>query len=369
MRLAYAIHGYGRGHAMRALGVLPHLMARHDVLILAGGDAYDILHTDYAVTRIPTLAYHYNAKGQISDWLTFKRNFPAVIDAAVGGPASVMVANVLKQFEPDVLITDSEIFSLRAAGRLGIPRITFDHFALLVYCKPNIPWYDRILFKRDSGVYRLLYGGAERIIASGFFSAPPRRLGVCVVGPVIREAVRNTRPTNGQHLLVYLNKGESDYTPRIERALLSLDIPVRVYGTPRRGLQQNIQFKPLSNLAFIEDLASCKAVFASAGNQLCGEVVHFGKPMLCMPQGCVEQRLNAAQIEKMGLGMQTRKGRVTPELMQTFLSRADDFRENAKRESRDGEREAFEAIERYALELSKQKDRRTAEKQNAVTKG
>ena len=36
MRIVYGIHGYGRGHATRALGVLPELRQRHEVLGLAG---------------------------------------------------------------------------------------------------------------------------------------------------------------------------------------------------------------------------------------------------------------------------------------------------------------------------------------------
>ena len=36
LRIAYGVHGYGRGHSSRALAVLPELTKRHDVLVLAG---------------------------------------------------------------------------------------------------------------------------------------------------------------------------------------------------------------------------------------------------------------------------------------------------------------------------------------------
>ncbi|MBN1512501.1 MAG: hypothetical protein JXB13_10840, partial [Phycisphaerae bacterium] len=57
MKIAYGVHGFGRGHAMRARAVLPELFRRHEVLVLAGGDAYHALSADFAVTRIPTLKY------------------------------------------------------------------------------------------------------------------------------------------------------------------------------------------------------------------------------------------------------------------------------------------------------------------------
>ena len=42
MRIAYGVMGYGRGHAMRTMSVLPALMAEHEVTVFAGGDAYPV---------------------------------------------------------------------------------------------------------------------------------------------------------------------------------------------------------------------------------------------------------------------------------------------------------------------------------------
>ena len=337
---------------MRALGVLPQLAQRHELLILAGGDAYRVLTSQYPVVNIPTLKYHYNRRGKLSNYLNLKRNLPAVLDFRWQGPTQDMVAGLLAKFEPAVVMSDSEPFTLWAARRLHLPTISFDHFGLLVYCRPEMSRWDRFLTWRDGVAYRMLYGKPDRIIVSGFFSAPPRRQGVQVVGPVIRQEVRQTSPTRGDHLLVYLNKGDQQLTPRIQSALNSLGCPVRVYGTTRQGGESNLEFKPLANLPFIEDLASCRAVFGTTGNQLLGEVIHFGKPMLGMPQACVEQRLNAVQLERMGIGMQTTPRGVTAELLREFLSREEQFVRNAQREARDGAAEALEAIDRFAAELA-----------------
>jgi uncharacterized protein (TIGR00661 family) len=336
---------------MRALAVLPELAKRHELLILAGGDAYDALRSEYAVTRISTFKYHYDKSGKLSNRLSFKRNISAVLDLKLKGPALEMVADAMMDFGADVVVSDSEAFTHRAARRLGIPRISFDHFGLLVYCRPAMSWMDRLVCWGNARVYRELFREPERAIVSSFFEAPPRREGVCVVGAVIRKEVRQMQPSRGEHLLVYVSKGENEYTPEIERALLELDCPVRVYGGPAEGHRGNIEFKPIRNLAFIEDLASCRAVFATTGNQLLGEVIHFGKPMLGMPIDCLEQRLNAAQIERMGIGMQVSRKRVTAELLRSFLAREGEFAKNARREARNGEREAVEAIERFSAEL------------------
>jgi uncharacterized protein (TIGR00661 family) len=277
---------------------------------------------------------------------------PLLLDVWSGGPTLTCIVDILEDFEPDIVLSDSEIYTHHAARALHIPRITFDHFGFLVYCRPEMSRWDRLKCRGSSFAYRRLFGEPERIIVSSFFDAPPIREGIRVVGPVIRPEVRSVAPSRREHLMVYLSMGQHEYTDQIERALLKLDCPVLVYGTPRRGLQGNLQFKPIANVPFIEDLASCRAVFATTGNQLLGEVIHFGKPILGMPIDCLEQRLNAAQIERMGIGMAAPRGRVTVELLRRFLEREPEFARNAQREARDGAREAIDAIEAFAAELT-----------------
>jgi UDP:flavonoid glycosyltransferase YjiC (YdhE family) len=61
--------------------------------------------------------------------------------------------------------------------------------------------------------------------------------------------------------------------------------------------------KPTCNDEFIADLASCKAVISSRGQQLIGEARYFGKPPLVvrMPKQH-EQEINARYTKKEGLG-------------------------------------------------------------------
>jgi uncharacterized protein (TIGR00661 family) len=352
LRFVYGVHGYGRGHAMRARAVLPSLMQRHDVCILAGGAAYDALSSDYVVTRIPVLEYHHDARGKLSNYLTAKRNVSLVLDVLWQGPGLQMVMNIIKDFGPDCVLTDSETYTHRAAARLGIPRITFDHFGVLVYGKTEFKDRQELARKGNAWVYRTLFGEPDRAVVTWFYDAPPKRDGVAVVGPVMRRELLDVTPTRGPHLLAYFSIPREQFTPSIEQALMALDCPVRVYGTDRRGMQKNLVFKPLANLPFIEDLASCRAVLATTGNQLCGEVIHFGKPMLGIPLDCLEQRANACALEWMGVGRWAKPSRITAELLREFLSREDEYRRNMPRASRDGAAEAIEAIERFAVELT-----------------
>ncbi|MBK9126554.1 MAG: hypothetical protein IPM13_01995 [Phycisphaerales bacterium] len=351
MRIAYGIFGYGRGHATRAAAVLPELCRRHAVRLFAGGDAYDQLSPEYPVSRIPTIGYRYTRRGAISGWLTARENAWSVLDMLLRGPQFRQVCEAVADFAPDLVISDAEPWMHRAARRLGIPRIGFDHFGVMVYCKPHIPFGDRIRSRRDVLVYRWLMGKPDRIIVSSFYHAKPRWPRVRVVGPLLRDEVLAAEPSRGQHLLVYFNKGAYQYAPHIERALQASGLPCRVYGTPRQGADGLIAYRPMSNVPFVEDMASCRAIISTAGNQLVGEAVHLGKPMLVMPEQCVEQRLNAASLERRGFGRAVRWRDFSVDHLQAFLAEEERFHAHIRCAARNGRREAVEAIESFIAEL------------------
>jgi len=352
LKIAYGVHGYGRGHATRALAVLPELSARHEVLLLAGGDAYRALRERYRPVRIPTFKYELGRSGKIAAARTLLRTAPKVADLSLRGPALEMVADVLGEFHPDVLVSDSEAWTHRAAREMGVPRIGFDHFGVLVYCDWPMGRLDRLRCRVEARLYKsLLSGQPDRIVIASFYAPPPRRESVRVVGPVLRPTVRAARARRGEYLLVYFSNGHIHFTPRVEAALRSQSVPVVVYGTGREGSEGNLEFRPPSNARFVEDLAGCRAVFCTAGNQLISEAMHFRKALLVLPEDSLEQRLNAAAVERMNIGMRTHRDVVSAELVREFLARERHLAENIPQRASDGRSQAVEAIERFAEEL------------------
>lgn len=353
MRIAYGIHGYGQGHAGRALAVLPELARRHDVLVLAGGDAYRALRADYPVVRIPTFRYQLGRGGRMSAGRTLLRALPKMMDLSLRGPALEMVGEVLAEFAPEVVVSDSEAWTHAAARRLRIPRISFDHFGVLVYCRWPMSWRQRLRCRLEARVYRgLMSAPADRIVIASFYAPPPTREGVRVVGPVLRETVLKALASRGEYLLVYFSNGHIHFTPRVEQSLLALDVPVVVYGMGWQGRQGNLDFRPPDNVKFVEDLAGCRAVFATAGNQLISEAMHLRKPLLVLPEDSLEQRLNAIAVEHMGIGERTSPKRVSAEQLRAFLAGEGRYRESFPDVPADGRTQAVQAIEQFAEELA-----------------
>jgi uncharacterized protein (TIGR00661 family) len=351
MRIAYGVHGYGHGHATRASAVLPELLRRHDVRIFAGGDAFETLSDTFDVRQIPTLGFAYK-NGRRSNWLTLKRNLPLMNDILAVGETSRSVLEELRRFAPHVVVCDCEPWTFRAAGLLSIPRIAFDHFGIMVRCKVPLPWLDWLKSLLDRSVYALMLGCAERALVSSFYDAPARAPGVRLIGPLLRGQAHSMTPSGGSHLLAYFNQGAIQLTDSILRALTGAGPEVRLYGARRQGRFGNVVFRPRADRPFLEDLASCRAVISTAGNQLVGEAMQFGKPLLVMPESSVEQRMNAAAIARLSLGESIDLGELTSDVIRGFLERTPSYAANALRQARDGGQEAIETLERWIAELS-----------------
>jgi uncharacterized protein (TIGR00661 family) len=355
MRIVYSVHGYGRGHASRTLAVLPYLMARHQVLILAGGDAFATIGSEHPVVRIPTMAFAYSQGSKSrrrSNWQTFKHNLPAALDLLWHGPTFQLVRESITEFAPDVIISDAEAWSHHVGSMLGIPRISFDHIGIMAYCRPPLAGFDRITSWLDASLYRILIRRPDRVIVSSFYEAAPRNRRVRIVAALPRDAVRRMQPSTREHLLVYFNRGHEQLNDKVLAGLHDLKRPIHVYGTLRRGRAGLLEFLPPSHTPFLEDLASCCGVISTAGNQLVGEAMFLGKPVLVFPESCAEQRMNALAVERLGIGMRADFRDFSAQTITRSLDRRDEFTANIGRNVRDGLPEALAAINQALQELA-----------------
>lgn len=351
MRIAYTVMGYGRGHAMRTAAVLPALERRHTVRVFAGRDAHHALRTRHDSHEISVIGYQYGDDGHISTRRTLARNAAAVADLLAAGPVTRGVWQAMADFAPDLVISDSETYGHRFARVHAVPRISFDHVGIMAYCRCAFAPGDGWRGARDALGYRAFMGDPDRILVSSFFDAAPRSERVRVVGAILRERVRAARPTAGDAVLVYLNKGDHQYTPALDTALRACGESVIVYGTSQRGRRANLHFKAPSQDRFVDDLAAARAVICTAGNQLLSEAIHLGKPVLALPEDAVEQRLNAQAIVDMGVGERAELHHLPLSTLGRFLEARDDYAAATARHRRDGLAEALRALDGFIAEL------------------
>ena len=351
MRIAYGVMGYGRGHAMRTSAVLPDLMRNHEVKVFAGRDAYHALRDRFPCEGLPVIGYQYNEAGQLSAPLTLRRNATLTTDLLTRGPVTREVYRRLDRFEPDIIISDSEAWTHRYARATGIPRIGFDHVGIMAFCKCDFAPEDWLRGPRDALGYRAFMGTPERILVSSFYPAEPRSATTQMVGPILRQSVLDAQPERGDYLLAYFNKGEHQFSTAMQTVLRACGERVIIYGTKNRGVVGNLDFRAPANAEFVRDLAGCKGLICTAGNQLLSEAIYLGKPVLTLPEDVVEQRLNARAVVNMGVGVQARLNRLSLANLGQFLSRLDDYAGNTHAHRRDGGTQARQELRRFLAEL------------------
>ncbi len=348
-RIIYALTSQGRGHSSRVTAMAEALEARgHELLFVAGGGAGKLLASQgRQVVDVPVLR-HLMHNNEIRLWSSLvSMGVQSLGTLAVGK----RLAERFLEFRPELLISDFESYSIRAAKRIGLPLICFNHQQVLTHTHYEVPRR----YAWDAWVARLVVNAAmprrpEHVLISSFFYPPLREQDTAtLVAPILRRAVREIEPTTGDHVLVYHND-PTGVVGLLEAMGENPEHRFIVYNleAPADAAERlpNVEFKIPDVEGFLADLASAKAVVSTAGFTLISEALYLGKPMLLMPNGGIfEQTLNAIYLEREGLGEAVMHRVPNAEDLRGFLERHDRYADRRAGRLRCGNDDAVACIE------------------------
>lgn len=346
----YSMSGEGRGHATRVRAIVDELRGEHRFRLFAPGDAYDLLSpayagTDVEVERIPGLRFYYDDAGNLDFARTAARNLGYLWRFR---SERVRMAERLRAEKPDLIITDFEPLLPRSARAAGIPFISLNHqHFLFVNDLSELPGNLRFHLRLMRLVVGSYYSGQARTIVSQFYR-PPLRPGhedaVCT-GVIIRPALRAAARSFDGHLCVYLRRFAP---PNVIAALREFGMPAHVYGLGERPRDGCVEFHAISEPNFIRHLATSEALVTTAGNQLVGEALFLGKPVLAMPEpGNHEQFINAFYLAKEGTGEWVELGALDAARLRDFAAKLPDYRARIVPERYDGNTLAVGTIREF----------------------
>ncbi len=345
MKILYGVVGEGMGHAIRSSVILEKLIADgHEVHVVVSGRAYDFLKARFPqVSQIWGLTMAY-VDNELRNTLTFTKNLKGALR---GWPANIKrYFEVEAEFQPDVVISDFETWTWMFAKRHRLPLFCLDNIQIINRCKhtPEVLG-DMKNFKIVRSVVTAKCPNADHYLITTFFYPPIRKKRTTLVPPILRDSILEAEPSQGEHLLVYQTSSNFLALPEV---LKKVDRPVYIYGL-RKDITEdiadgNLLFRPFSETQFIEDLATCAGVVASAGFTLLGEALHLGKPYLATPvRKQFEQILNANYLEHLGYGM----SRLDLDLadIDEFITRIPEFTENLKGYTRQDNSHTFKQLD------------------------
>src|SRR5690606_29122306 len=176
-----------------------------------------------------------------------------------------------------------EAFSPRAAQRLGIPVLSFNHQQVVTELEYDCPGrYEKNKALTATAIRLIAPSDPTHILLTSFFFGPLKRPDrTTLIPPIIRPEVQALTPSEGEHVLVYYN--QTDGSQGVLEALRSVKAHFILYNfdaADEPETYDNLTFKNPSIEGFAEDLASCRAVICTAGFTLISESLYLGKPLL-----------------------------------------------------------------------------------------
>ena len=323
-KIVYGVSGEGSGHSSRSREMLAHLrVLGHDVIVVSYDRGYANLKDDFEVFETEGL-HIASLDNRVSRVKTFTDNLQRLPKGHK--KLQMLRKGVFKKFRPDCVITDFEPMTAYLANRYDLPLITIDNQHRLRYMSYPCPAHLQTDRRMTVTIIRAMVPRPDLSLVTTFYYGEPKNERTFFFPPIIRQEVLSLQPFFGEHILVYLTSGFETFLKRLKSFKRESFI---VYGADAEGSDGHLTFKAFSKEGFLNDLASCKAVMATAGFTLMTESFYLRKPYLALPmRGQFEQEINAFLLARLKYGINLR--RPNPEAIGHFLYRLPDFVEILK---------------------------------------
>jgi uncharacterized protein (TIGR00661 family) len=295
MRIIYGVTGEGLGHSSRSQEMILHLQKQgHEVLSVCYGLACPVIEKICDTIEVEGVRLKYGKKG-LSVVKTLRQNTPFIFSNL---KHSRQIAAAVKKFKPDIAITDYEPVTALIAYKFGLPLISIDNQHSLTHTKVSVPrkYYKDYLLAKAATIMNP--PRADAYIILSFAKLKPTRKNAYITAPILRRAIIDKKPTKTGDILVYINQPDD----KLLEILADMPEKFIVYGYERNLKAGNVTYKKKGDW-FVDDLANCRAVIATAGFSLLSEALYWDKPFFALPlKGQFEQVVNAIFLKRAEFG-------------------------------------------------------------------
>ena len=166
------------------------------------------------------------------------------------------------------MITDFEPMTAYLANHYDLPLITIDNQHRIRYMTYPCPTRLQTERRMTVGIIRAMVPRPDISLVTTFYYGEAKNNRTLFFPPILREEVLSLQSSMGGHVLVYLTSGFESFLKILKSFKREQFL---VYGYDCNDQDGNIVYKHFSKVGFLEDLASCKAVMATAGFTLMTE--------------------------------------------------------------------------------------------------
>ncbi len=284
MKILYAIQGTGNGHISRARDIIPILQTKGELDLLVSGTQADVSLPYEIKFRMGGLSFIFGKSGGVDLYKTFrqaksKRFIKEIRQVPVG--------------DYDLILNDFEPVTAWACRLRKKECIGLSHQAAVLLPEAPQPTF------ADPVGRLVLHSYAPVTRAYGFhFQAYNAQ----TFTPVIRQQIRQLKPTNKGHYTVYLPAYADEQLIKVLSMVPNARWEVFSKHNKQALVDGNVSIQPVNNEAFIQSMASCTGILCGAGFEAPAEALFLKKKLLVIPmKNQYEQHCNAAGLKDMGV--------------------------------------------------------------------
>lgn len=336
VRILYSVCGVGLGHASRSSVIIKELLKSHEVKIVSYSEGLSFLKKLFPeVHELKWFKYRFK-KHRINKLLTL---FFVILSLP-----SVLFFNyrklnkLIKDFSPQLIISDFDFNALEAGKLKKIPVILVSNMHLLEYLKPEMNFMERIEAMLSDERMLKAYTNADYYLITSFFKPKQKESNRFFFHPIINPDLFKEKISDKGFFLVYMSPHcLNEFLPLLK------EFPEKkfiVYGSDKRKKIKNIQFKPFSRKEWVKDINSCRAVLCHGGMLTLSEAVVLKKPCFVFAsKDWLERFHNGFMIAKQGFGILS--DNPSTEKLKEFFSSLPKFKIALKKKNISPENEKF----------------------------
>jgi len=330
MKILFLITGIGYGHALREYTIIKEILKKHpktQIKVITYGTSWPFFKNKYPTIKIrgaklPDYEFNYKVRSIIKANLFYPFKYITNI---------IRVKKIIKEFRPDLVITDFEPAGIMASRKTNTRFITIFNFnpnLLQQYAKENKITYS---IKLQAAYVNHYYKLSKKVVIPTLFGPHKKVNHFVYTNPIARQSPREFDEEKLMKKLglkkrpILIAIGGSNFGIGLVESMINILPQFKeefiIFGYPysKEKISKNIAtftFKP----NFLEYLSVCKGIITLAGHNTLSELLVYKKPALIFPvKNHIEQMLNAYEIKKRKYGIVKNLDSLNPEMLKEYI--------------------------------------------------
>ena len=315
----FIIQGEGRGHMTQALGLKTILEnAGHHVCVSLVGQCghrrvpaffQEKIGMPISYFSSPTFALD-DRERTVKMWATLTQNVKL---SPVFKASLAHIESEIQKYKPDMVINFFEPLSgiFNMLHRPNTPFISVGHQYMFHHPGYPFPRGQHVQRLTAKSFTRLTSFGSKRLMALSFYPGVQQSPRLVVSPPILRERLF-AQPLDQEDpffLIYVINHGYAEAIIEWHKAHPDTRLEC-FWDNPEKEevwkYHDNLTFHQLSDVKFLDMMATCAGLVCTAGFESIAEAMYLGKRILAVPvEGHVEQNWNATDLELFGGGIKS----------------------------------------------------------------